>query len=243
MLIMWEIIIRLIQSEYIRIAVICVLSYLIGCLNFSIIVTKTLGGKGDIRGMGSGNAGFTNTLRSVGAKPAAVTFAGDFLKGVLAVFIGKYIMSFASAPIELYGENGSVLLVQAGAYIASFMCLIGHIYPCFYGFRGGKGILTTWSTILLIDWRIFLIVITIFLIVLAASRIVSVSSITAAASYPITTFLVTYFLTDMKNDRIGYTLFCVLISLAAASIVIFKHKSNIYRLLQGTEKKIAAKKS
>ena len=238
---MWETLRYLIQVESLKIIIICIVSYLIGGLNFSIMISRSIGNKKDIREMGSGNAGFTNTLRTVGAKPAVLTFIGDFLKGVIAVFLGRYIMSLAYIPSGMYGGDGQELALQIASYIAGFMCLLGHIYPCFYGFKGGKGILTTWATILLIDWRIFLIVITVFLIVLAFSKIVSLASLAAAVSYPITTLFITYFW-GIHSKNIDYCIFCVLVCLVQAGIVVYKHKSNILRLLSGQEKKIKAKK-
>lgn len=216
--------------------VIMSISYLIGGISFSILVTKKICGREDIRTMGSGNAGFTNVLRSAGRWPAIITFVGDFAKGVMAVWIGKFLAGMQSG----LSENSEML--QYIAYIAGFMCVIGHIYPCFFQFKGGKGILTSWAVTLLIDIRIFLIIISVFLIVLVLSKIVSLSSICAAISYPITTFTVSYIDYNKLNGSIYYVAICTVISLITALIVIFKHKSNILRLISGNEKKITSKK-
>ncbi len=214
---------------------ISVISYLIGGISFSIIATNIFCGKTDIRSLGSGNAGFTNVLRTSGKIPAIVTFAGDFLKGVFCVWLGK---SIAALQPEIAENNN---LLQYVAYIAGFMCVLGHIYPCFFGFKGGKGILTGWSVTLLIDWRVFIIIICVFLVVLAFTRIVSLSSICAASSYPIVTFILTYIDYRKYGGDIHYTAVCTVISLLTAAIVVIKHKSNISRLISGEEKQITAK--
>lgn len=205
-----------------------IISYLIGGINSSLVVSKILKIKDDIRNLGSGNAGFTNALRTMGKKVAILTFFGDFTKGVLAVWIGIKISSFTSM-------SGEYLIF---AQSAALMCVVGHIYPCFFKFRGGKGILTAWATSLLIDWRIFLILISVFLVIFSMSKIVSLASVFAALSYPVSTFLIGYFGPD-DNSKMVFPMIC---TTAMASLVIFKHRSNISRLLKGTEKKIYVNK-
>ena len=209
-----------------------VASYLIGGINFSILVTRKFGINKDIREMGSGNAGFTNVLRSVGRMPAILTFLGDFAKGVLAVWLSKVIFLF----IQKQPAGSDV--IDYFAYLASFACVLGHIYPYFFGFRGGKGILTGWATTLLIDLRVFFIVISVFLVVLIIWKIVSLASIFAAASCPIATFLVLYSDFKMFNGDISYVIMCTVISLVTASLILFSHKSNISRILSKTEGKL-----
>jgi glycerol-3-phosphate acyltransferase PlsY len=204
-------------------------------MNFSIIVTKFKKAN-DIRTLGSGNAGFTNVLRSVGAGPAIITFAGDFLKGVLAVYISGLIIQINPA------AAGNMFILKCGAYLSGFACVLGHLYPCFFKFKGGKGILTSWSATLLIDYRIFLIMISIFLIVLIASKIVSLGSLAAAVSYPAITFLVTYFSDCSENFNTAYVLMCTAIAFIMGAIIAYKHISNIKRLINGTEQKISSKK-
>lgn len=211
--------------------IILLMSYLIGGINFSILAT----GSKDIRSMGSGNAGFTNVLRSVGKGPAIITFLGDFAKGVLAVWLSgviiKFIPNLAKNP-----ESVSYIL-----YMSAFFCVLGHIYPCFFGFRGGKGILTGWSVTLLIDFRVFLIVISVFLVLLFIKKIVSLASIFAAAAFPISTFFMLYL--DLKNGfgNVYYIMICTLIAFLTSLLVIIKHKSNILRLISGTEGKIVCR--
>ena len=131
-----------------------VIAYLLGSISFSIIFTKLFSHKQDIRTMGSGNAGATNVLRSVGPKAAICTFIFDFAKGILSVFIGRQLFAYMTTFTSIEGI-GSGELIQYGAYIAGFCCAMGHIFPIFFGFKGGKGVLTSWAIIALIDWRAF----------------------------------------------------------------------------------------
>ena len=129
-----------------------VISYLLGSVNFSIIITKRTKQHADIRTMGSGNAGFTNVLRSVGKIPAILTILGDFSKGIISILLGKLIFSS-----EFLFGNQSSEIIQYGSYLAGFFCFLGHIYPCFFNFKGGKGIVTAASIVWMIDWRVFAI--------------------------------------------------------------------------------------
>lgn len=203
-------------------------SYLIGAVNSSLVVTKILNIDKDIRNLGSGNAGFTNALRTVGKKVAILAFIGDFTKGVIAVWIGIKIASMVYVP------GNSFLILKFFAYTASLGCILGHIYPCFFKFKGGKGILTAWASSLLIDFRVFFIIISVFLIVFLLSKIISLASIFAAISYPISTFLVCFFSKCSGEEILISTLFTFIM----AAVVLAKHKSNIIRILNGTEKKI-----
>ncbi len=208
-----------------------IIAYLVGCINSSILVGKILNVKQDIRDMGSGNAGFTNTLRTVGKKAAVLTFLGDFTKGVLAVWIGIKICCSMSNTCDL-------MAIKLFSYSAALACVKGHIYPCFFNFRGGKGILTAWACSLLIDWRVFLVLITVFLLVLVFSKIVSLSSICAAVAYPVATFLINHFCFTGYLETLISTSFTFVIGL----IVIYKHRSNIKRILNGEEKRISVSK-
>lgn len=213
------------------------ISYLIGCINSSIVVTKLFKSREDIRNVGSGNAGFTNVLRTMGKKMAVITFLGDFSKGVLAVALSLWITSW------FFLRSYSWEIFVYYSYISCFMCVVGHIYPCFFKFKGGKGILTTWSSMLLIDWRIFLVLITVFIIVLLLSKIVSLASIVAAVSYPVATFLFSYLTyCNTENSSVWNFLFPTLITLMVSAIILFRHKSNILRLIKGTEKRISVHK-
>lgn len=205
-----------------------VLAYLIGSLNFSIVFSKIFGRK-DIRELGSGNAGFSNSLRSCGVSFSILVFLGDFLKGVVVLLFGKFLLNYFVS--NFYINYPAVTLI-----LICFFCCIGHVFPCFFGFRGGKGILTAWACSLLIDWRIFLSLIVIFLVVLIISKIVSLSSIVSALFYP---FLFLIFLP--KIPEISYWI-SFLISLVLSIIVIVKHRGNIRRIIAGKEKKLSVKR-
>ncbi len=219
-------------KNWLAFLIIGIVSYLIGGINSSIISTKILGINEDVRTLGSGNAGFTNALRALGKKAAILTFVGDFTKGVLAIFVAVKIASFN------YFTEQSMFNLKFFCFFASFMCVLGHIYPCFFGFKGGKGILTAWATTLLIDYRIFLTLISVFLVVLILTKIVSIASIFAAVSYPISAFLIGFFAGDL-NQTIVATAF----SFVTALIVVIKHRGNIKRILNGQEKKFSVRKA
>lgn len=220
------------------------IGYLLGSISFSIIITRLFERKADIRTMGSGNAGFTNVLRSVGKLPAVLTFIGDFGKGVLAVLLGRLMFQcFSEAGAASYME------LQYGAYLAGVACLFGHLFPCYFGFKGGKGVLTTAAMMLLIDWRVFLIEIVIFLIIFLLTKIISLSSIIAALLYPISTFCVVFFGDYLPNQNVqthpvnlSYVIITTVITACVAAVVVVKHHSNIRRILHGEEKKITSKK-
>lgn len=223
-------------NRFILILIISIISYLIGCINTSLAITKILKIGSDIRSVGSGNAGFTNVLRTMGKKMAIFTFIGDFLKGILAVWITSMVVMSSQA-----FQNNENLILSA-KYISGMMCVIGHIYPCFFKFKGGKGVLTTWATMFLIDWRVAIVLITVFLITLSITKIVSLASVMAAISYPISTFLICFFSDYLKTRELYSLLFPTIVSFIVGSLVLYKHKSNIARLLNGEEKKISVHK-
>ena len=217
-------------AYWIPLLIISLISYLIGGINSSLVATKILKIDKDIRNFGSGNAGFTNALRTAGKKVAILTFIGDFTKGVIAVWIAIKIASIFCL------ENNSLEVLKVFSYTGALMCVLGHIFPCFFRFKGGKGILTAWACGLLIDWKTFLILISIFLIIFGVSRVVSLASISVAVLYPIITFIVCY-MSNSKETLIS-TVFTTIIGI----IVVFKHGSNIRRIINGTERKISINK-
>lgn len=223
-----------------QMVIVAIIGYLLGSISFSILITRFFKNKTDIRSMGSGNAGFTNVLRSVGFWPALLTFLGDFGKGIVACLVGQFVFS----QINLQGVPG-FCITQYGIYIAGIACLIGHVYPCFFGFRGGKAILTSFSLLIMTDWRVAFLALALFLIVVFSSRLVSLGSILAAVSYPITTFCVTYFFDYLGGRRpatFGYTVIVTTLAVLLGVFVIYKHKSNLIRLLNGEEKKLTLAK-
>lgn len=217
------------------------IAYLLGSINTAVLVTKIVTkGKKDIREMGSGNAGFTNVLRSVGKVPAIITIVCDALKCIVAVLIGALIFSFVNSDSQILSNE----FINCGKYVAGIFCILGHSYPVYFHFKGGKGVVTAAALIAIEDWRVFICVIATFLIVFAITKIISAASITAAILYAPYTFGMT-FIFDYLNS--GYSIAYVILSTAAALIigvfVIVKHKANIVRLIHGEEKKITAKKN
>lgn len=201
-----------------------VAAYLIGSINFAIIITR-LFAKKDIRDYGSGNAGMTNVLRTLGKGPAVLVTLGDFCKGVAAVLVGRLILQLLGGGIPFYGD-----------YFLGLFAMLGHCFPVFYGFRGGKGILVSAGVILVLNWRVLLIILAVFLIVVAFTRTVSLGSISAAAAYPVSTLIV-----DLLR-KAPHPFLNALSALVIGGIVIFMHRSNIKRLLNGTENKLGQKK-
>ena len=213
------------------------IAYLFGSISFAVIFTK-MSSKKDIREMGSGNAGFTNVMRCVGVAPAIFTLLFDFLKSAIAGFIGKFILSFIEAPDEISKE-----LIIYGGFIGGVFAIIGHMYPVYFGFKGGKGITTAAAMMAVTDWRVFLLILATFLIMFFATKIISLSSITCAALYGVYTFIISFFFEYRVGDfPLRFVLITSLFALALGTFVIIKHKENIQRLLKGEEKKLTAKK-
>lgn len=207
-----------------------IIAYLLGSISFAIPVTRLFIGK-DIRKLGSGNAGFTNVLRCVGKPAAIITFIGDFSKGICSMFIGKWIFFMMVSNISNIDETARV-----GAAVAGLFALLGHLYPVYFGFKGGKGVLISAGIICALDFNCFLIVLVIFLIVFAITKTVSKGSLTVAVCYPIATLLLNMLV--YKNDT---WLAMTLIALAFGVVVIYMHRENIKRILNGTEPKTTSK--
>ena len=215
-------------------------AYLLGSINTAIVVTKIVTkGKQDIRQLGSGNAGFTNVLRSIGKVPAIITIVSDALKCITAVLIGGFIFSSISADTQmLQGE-----FINCGKYVAGIFCILGHSYPVYFHFKGGKGVVAAAALMATEDWRVFILIITTFLILFFATKIISLSSIICSGLYPIYTFLITFIFDYLNSDySVSYVVLSTLATLIIGVFVIVKHKSNIGRLIRGEEKKITAKK-
>lgn len=205
--------------------IVAVIAYAIGSINFSVIFSRRFAGF-DIREKGSGNAGSTNMLRSVGKKAAAITLVCDILKGLVAILIAYLFGRFNE-------ELDGALLVQ----IAALCVVLGHTFPIFFEFRGGKGVATSLGVLLLVNWQIGLICLIFALIIMAATRMVSAGSVTAAILYPILVLFgigKEYFLVGGN-----YIIFSILLAL----IVIFNHRANIKRILSGEENKLSFSKN
>lgn len=191
-----------------------ILSYLIGCMNTSILYSR-LKYKNDIRSEGSGNAGATNMLRSYGKASAAITFFGDILKVVVAVGIAW----------ALYANAQELDLIKA---LMGFSCVLGHCFPVFFGFKGGKGIASGSACILMLDWRVFLVALSLFALVVLLSKYVSLGSIVGALTYPIGLLIC------------GFDITVILVAVFTTALVIYRHKKNIIALFKGSERKITA---
>ena len=193
-------------------------AYLVGSVSFAIIFSKKFAGF-DVREKGSKNAGSTNVLRTVGKKAAALTLICDILKGVVAVLI-------AILAHKIWQEaDGEVL-----KYLAGLLVIIGHTFPVFYGFRGGKGVATALGVLLMVNPQIGTICLVFALIIMIATRWVSLGSIMAAILFPLlTVFMIENFYAKVISVLIGL-------------LVIFNHRANIKRLKEGTENKLSFKK-
>lgn len=194
-------------------AALIVVGYLLGSFNCSIIVSKvTL--KQDIRNFGSGNAGSTNAFRVMGGKKTAIVMAGDFIKGILGTLFA----------VILFPESG--MLGSFPVMIAGIAVVLGHVFPLYFKFQGGKGILTTAAVLSIFDWRSLLIILTVFLIAAFLTRFVSLGSILAAIAFPITIFF-------LYPENWLY----FIISILWGGGVIYLHRGNIKRLIARNEKK------
>ena len=204
--------------------VIAIIAYAIGSINFSVIISRKIAGF-DIREKGSGNAGSTNMLRSVGKKAALITLGCDILKGIVAILIAIIINMIAE------DSTNPAILVQ----IAALCVVVGHTYPIFFEFRGGKGVATSLGIIILVNWQIGLICLVFALVLIALTRMVSLGSISAAILFAV----LTIFLPDHFLVEGNYIIFGILI----ATLVIFNHRTNIKRIMEGNESRINFKKS
>ena len=189
------------------------LSYFFGCFNGSFMVSHFII-RDDVRKHGSGNAGLTNFYRTYGAKYALLVIACDMGKTVAACLLGSFFF-------RCLGWDGTL-----GTLLAGLGCELGHIFPVFYGFRGGKGILSGGTLVLLLNWRVAAVAWALFLLLWLTTRYVSLASITATCSAPSTVYFV-------YGHNWLYTGLC----LAVAALVVWCHRENIQRLLHGTEKK------
>ncbi len=209
-----------------QLIVIAFVSYLLGSVNLSIILSKVMG-KGDIRTQGSGNAGTTNTLRVLGKLPAFFVLVWDILKGAISVLLAKWIITLDSQTIPplAVSYNGDLAIM-----IASIMAILGHNFPIYFGFKGGKGVATSLGVILAIEWPIGIACVVFGVVMILLTRMVSVGSILVAILYPILTFIIG----EVFESQGLYLLFALLLS---ASVLI-RHKDNIKRILSGTENKL-----
>lgn len=201
-----------------------IVAYLIGSISFSVIISKKMAGF-DVREKGSGNAGATNMLRSVGKKAAVLTLLCDALKGVVAILFAIIVGVIAK-------NSDKSLLVQ----IAGVLVVVGHTFPVFFNFKGGKGVATSLGVLLMTNWKIGLICLVFALVLMALTKMVSMGSVGAAILFPVLVlFIHTNYTISAGSSYFVY-------SIILALIVAFNHRSNIQRILNGTENKISFKK-
>lgn len=196
-----------------------VISYLIGSVMFGVIISKQLM-KQDVRTVGSKSAGMTNVLRNYGKWPAVLTAIGDFAKGLFAVYISRIICT----------STGATDYVMAG-FIGAWGVLLGHAFPLFFQFHGGKGVMTGFAAIIMLDWKIAVIAFSVFLIVVALTRYVSLGSILAAITFPVASLIA-------KRAIFPNVLGGVIV----AAFVVYLHRANIVRLAKGEESKLGNKR-
>lgn len=193
-----------------------VIGYLLGSVNTSLVVGKLIYNT-DVRQYGSGNAGATNTLRTLGKTAALLVVIGDSLKGILACLMGRWLAGETSAG------------VYAGEYLAGIMAVIGHNWPLYFGLRGGKGVMTAFAVALMLSPMAALICLLLFIVTVAITRYVSLGSMIGGAAFPAVAWLT------------GGNPYLVLTGVLLAVLIIFRHASNIKRLVDGNEKKLSFK--
>jgi glycerol-3-phosphate acyltransferase PlsY len=198
------------------------LGYLLGSLNTAVIVGKIYGK--DIRSHGSKSAGLTNTLRVLGKSAALLVLAGDILKGIIACLIGLRLGVYLEAGSDVGQTVDCVSLLAAGAG-----AVIGHNWPVYFGFKGGKGALTAISVLFMFDWMMALICLGSFVIIVASTRYVSLGTICAALLFLVLSFIPAF------HHSVYFHLFACLMTL----VIVFKHRANMRRLLSGTASKLA----
>lgn len=201
------------MSVVFTVALTLLVSYLLGCFNGSVMTSHFII-RDDVRQHGSGNAGLTNFYRTYGARYALCVIICDMGKTVLACLIGGYLMHWVVGDWTL------------GLLIAGIGCELGHMFPVFFGLRGGKGILSGGVLVLMLDWRVALIAWGLFVSLWLLTRYVSLGSVAATASMPVSVFFL-----------LGHNWLYTVLSAAIAALVIWCHRGNIQRLLSGTEKK------
>lgn len=206
--------------RYLVVLLCAFIGYLIGSVNFGVLISKVFYNK-DIRDYGSKNAGMTNMLRTFGKKAALFTFLGDFIKGAIAVIIGKYLLSNFLCCMD------SVVC----GYMAGIFSMIGHMFPLFFGFKGGKGVATAFGiTAFIAPWTIPMVIIP-FIFIALVSKYISLATLISAILWPFATFISFKFIS--VQPPFNATVFTAVMSF----VIIIMHRENIKRLLKGKENK------
>lgn len=198
-----------------------VAAYLLGSISFAVLFGKWFINK-DVRSYGSGNAGMTNVMRVAGVIPGLLTFVCDALKSVVSCFIGYKLFGLANPDIAIYGAWG-----------CGIVCLLGHIFPLYFGFKGGKGVASGLGVLIYCCPLAAAICLVAFAILFICTRIISISSLVAVVTALITAFI------QFKLPESDWVLFLLVLSVGV--LIIIKHKDNIKRLIKGEEKKLKVK--
>ena len=207
----------ILEAVALRLLLTAVAAYLLGCFNGAVIISKYIL-RDDIRNHGSGNAGLTNFYRTFGGPLTLAVILCDVLKAVIAVWLGTWLV----------GEGTGWLVISK--YWAGVFCLLGHMFPCMFHFKGGKGILSGGTIAIMIDWRVALVVWGGFLILAVLTKYVSLGSLWAGVSFPFASWFV-------YHDWI-----ILILAIACGGLVTWGHRANIKRLLNGTENKFSLHK-
>lgn len=223
----------LLQNSWLALILIAVGAYLIGSMNWAIILTRVFK-KADIRQVGSGNAGATNVLRAYGPVLAAMTFIGDVGKGILSSLLGGWLITLLQ--VNPVADTAGLALV--GRYAAGLFVVLGHMYPLFHRFKGGKGVAASAGLLFVLDWRAAIICLSVFIIAVGITRMVSLGSVIGVGIAPFVVFML-YRLAD--GMPVDYCVFFAAMILPIAVIVIWKHSGNICRIINGTESKLGEK--
>ena len=203
-----------------------VVPYLLGSISFSIVFSRALH-KDDVRQHGSGNAGSTNMLRTYGLKSALLTLVCDILKGVIATLIGLIVMPYYTG----------------FAYISALMCMLGHAFPIFYHFKGGKCVATFAGALLVLNPLVWVLLLLAFVLIVYVSRYVSLGSVICAGTFPILINMIPFITITLENGATAAVPPAGIIAAALMGIlIILLHRKNIVRLWEGTESKISFKK-
>jgi len=210
-----------------------VISYLIGSINFSILLSKIIGGK-DIRESGSGNAGATNMLRTYGKKLGVITLLLDVLKGVIAILI---TLAVTAALV-----NETMAYFDMISYVSGVCVILGHNFPLYFGFKGGKGVATSLGVVLMLDWKVGLIVAVIAVAVMALTRYVSLGSIIGGFLYIVLGVIhKSMGLIRFSDGEVPYLAVQIICVVIIGGLLIVRHHANIKRLINGTENKLGQK--
>ncbi|WP_010252317.1 glycerol-3-phosphate 1-O-acyltransferase PlsY [Acetivibrio cellulolyticus] len=213
------------MDVFVKVFLALLIGYLLGSANTSLIVGKFYGV--DVRKHGSGNAGLTNTMRTIGKVAALFVILGDILKGVLSCLIGYYILK----DIQIASLVSSIDIPwNVGMFFGGLGAILGHNWPLYFGFKGGKGILTTFSVVMMTAPYIGLVLLGIFVVIVAITRYVSLGSIIGSALFPV-------FIAIFYTNAV-FVIFAAFVAILA----IARHNQNIVRLINGTESKFGSKK-